>query len=91
MVAIQVRDVPDEVREVLLREAQRRDQSLQVYLMDVLEREARSTKNLEWLESWRPVGTAPSLPSGVQLVHDSRQERERDLMEALGSDAADRE
>lgn len=91
MVAIQVRDVPEDVRATLVREAERRDQSLQAYLTDVLKREADSAKNLQWLAEWTPLtrGTGTDV---VQLIHEGREERDRQLMAALGrgdSDAAD--
>lgn len=39
-VAIQIRDVPDDVRDHLAAQAGRRGQSLQAYLLSVLTREA---------------------------------------------------
>lgn len=45
MVAIQIRDVSPELRDALAAEARRRDQSLQVFLHEVLEREGRAAHN----------------------------------------------
>lgn len=60
MVAIQVRGVSTEVRDALAGEADRRGVSLQVFLAEVLEREAASARNLAWLRDvanrQRPVG-----------------------------------
>ena len=44
-VALQIRDVPDDVRDVLADEARRRGQSVQAYLLGVVEREARVLRN----------------------------------------------
>ncbi len=53
MVAVQVRDVPDSVRRALMREAQSRGQSLQVFLLEVLEREAADATNRDFLRTYR--------------------------------------
>lgn len=46
-VALQIRDVSDETRNALAAEARRRGQSVQAYLLDLVEREARSLRNPE--------------------------------------------
>ena len=51
MVAIQVRDVSEDVRDALAAEAERRGLSLQLLLAEVLEREAGAARNLAWLRS----------------------------------------
>jgi len=53
MVALQIRDVPDTIRDALVNEARRREQSLQVYLLDVLAHEAAVASNRRWLERHR--------------------------------------
>jgi hypothetical protein len=53
MVALQIRDVPGSVRDLLAEEAKRRDQSLQVFLLTILEREAGSASNRRWLDRHR--------------------------------------
>lgn len=40
-VALQIRDVPDDIRDLLAEQARSRGQSLQAYLLDVVTREAR--------------------------------------------------
>jgi antitoxin FitA len=45
-VALQIRDVPEEVRDVLAAQARRRGQSLQALLLALVEREARFAGNL---------------------------------------------
>ncbi|RMI13614.1 FitA-like ribbon-helix-helix domain-containing protein [Cellulomonas triticagri] len=51
MVAIQIRDVPEDVRDVLTRRARAKGQSLQAYLRDVVLREASFENNLAVLDS----------------------------------------
>lgn len=81
MVAIQVRDVPADVREALAREARSRGESLQAYLLEVLEREARAARNRATLSTWSPIkgtattGQAHEAPSVAAL----RVEREHEL------------
>ncbi|WP_222932832.1 FitA-like ribbon-helix-helix domain-containing protein [Nocardia yunnanensis] len=43
--ALQIRDVPDEVRDTLAEQAARRGQSLQAFLLGLVEREARLVHN----------------------------------------------
>lgn len=86
MVAIQVRGVSDEVREALAGEADRRGVSLQVYLAEVLEREAASARNLAWLRDAaarkRPVGRSRTRDD----IRDGWQKRDGQIREAVGVD-----
>lgn len=85
MVAIQIRDVPQRVREGLAAEAERRGQSLQLFLMDVLEREAASAENLRWL---REVATRPPVIGNdvdiAALIAEGHAERDQRIMDAVG-------
>lgn len=80
MVALQIRHVPDEVRDALTAEANRRGESLQVYLLEVLIREASSASNRSLARRWmsEPV-TAPVTIDVSELVAQQRHDRERDL------------
>ncbi len=49
MVALQIRDVPDEVRNTLAERARERGQSLQAFLLGVVEAEARRAGNTSLL------------------------------------------
>jgi hypothetical protein len=49
MVALQIRDVPDEVRDVLAKRARERGQSLQAFLLAVAKAEARRVRNTSLL------------------------------------------
>jgi predicted transcriptional regulator len=50
MVALQIRDVPDDLRDRLSKLARQRGQSLQAYLFDVIRDEARRQDNLAVLD-----------------------------------------
>ena len=45
MVAIQIRDVPEDVRDALALQAKARGQSLQAYLLELVEMQARRQRN----------------------------------------------
>lgn len=51
MVALQIRDVPEEVRDVLALSARDHGQSLQAYLLDLVTREARFRQNVDIFHS----------------------------------------
>jgi hypothetical protein len=85
MVAIQVRDVSDESRDALAAEAERRGQSLQLFLHDVLEREAASARNIAWVHSKR--GMKPTFSGGAstrELIEAGHRERDRAILDAVG-------
>ena len=79
MVALQIRDVPDSVRDLLTQEARRRDQSLQAFLFDVLAREAAAARNRALLESLRErpraSGSGASADEILAAVAEAREAR----------------
>jgi hypothetical protein len=83
MVAIQVRGVSDEVRDALAGEADRRGVSLQVFLAEVLEREAASARNLAWLRDvasrQRPTGRSTTRDE----IREGWQQRDQRIQEAV--------
>jgi hypothetical protein len=84
MVAIQVRGVSDETRRILAEEAERRGQSLQLFLADVLEREAASASNLAFLReaAARPRLVGPDVDI-AELIRAGHEERDRQILEAV--------
>jgi hypothetical protein len=50
MVALQIRDVPDEVRDALAAQARARGQSLQSFLLELVELQARRLRNTATLD-----------------------------------------
>lgn len=85
MVAMQIRDVPVDVRDDLAREAQARGVSLQVYLRGVIEREARAARNRDFLRTLTPVPVDGgfSADDAVALIAEGRAERDRALTDSL--------
>jgi hypothetical protein len=84
-VAIQVRNVPEATRDVLAAEAEARGQSLQLFLADVLEREAASARNRAWVRGKR--GTPPVFTGGPttrELIDAGHRERDRAVLDAVG-------
>jgi antitoxin FitA len=53
MVSIQVRDVPEQVRDTLAEAARARGQSMQAYLLSLLEEDARRARNVMLLRQVR--------------------------------------
>jgi hypothetical protein len=56
MVSIQVRDVPEQVRDILAEVARSRGLSMQAYLLAVLEEDARRARNVMLLRQIRETG-----------------------------------
>lgn len=84
MAAIQIRDVPGETRAVLARAAAERGESLQVYLSNVLEQEARRVQNGELVRSYASNRRAGgSQIDAAELVRDGREERQQQIADAL--------
>lgn len=50
MVALQIRDVPEDVRDALATQAKARGQSLQAYLLELVEMQARRLRNTAVLD-----------------------------------------
>jgi hypothetical protein len=89
MVAIQVRDVPGAIRDDLMRAARERGQSLQVFLREVLEVEARKSRNREFLRAMAPIPVSGEMSSDriAELIREGRDGRDERIMDALGEPA----
>ncbi|RCV54733.1 FitA-like ribbon-helix-helix domain-containing protein [Marinitenerispora sediminis] len=72
MTSIQVKNVPEEVRDELAAAAKRAGHSLQAYLLGVLEREARFARNLEILAQTPAPGANVSLDDILAAVREAR-------------------
>lgn len=89
MVAVQIRHVPDEVRDALTAEADRRGESLQTYLHDVLVREASAANNRALVRRWMSEPAAARLTVDVsELIAQQRHDRERRVTDAAFHDHA---
>jgi hypothetical protein len=74
---ITIRDVPDEVKDVLARDARERGQSLQALLLGLLKQHAAFSRNREMLaeieqELGERGGAAEDAPDAAEVI---RQER----------------
>ncbi len=75
-VAIQIKDVPEEVRDTIAARAAARGQTTQVYLRALLEREFRAEGNKQLLE--RLAGHRSLDFSAEEVVREIRRGREDD-------------
>jgi len=82
MVVLTIRDVPDDVRDALARDARERGQSLQSFLLSVLKRQADFGRNRQLLaDIERDLatggGAGDDAPDAAELLEQARTERER--------------
>jgi plasmid stability protein len=73
-VALQIRDVPDEVRDALAEQAAQRGQSMQAYLLEMVEREARVLRNAHMFE--RTAAHRVTIPEGLDPERIIREGRD---------------
>jgi hypothetical protein len=81
-VVLTIRDVPDEVKNALAREARARGQSLQAFLLGVLTRQAGFSRNRQLLEEIerdlsRGGGAGLDAPDAAEVLNHARGERGR--------------
>lgn len=83
MVALQIRDVPDDVRQTLAEQASRRGQSLQSFLLTLVTDEASRSANVAILTRFADRNDGSAL-SSLDLTHTIDQARaERDLHSSI--------
>jgi len=80
MVVLTIRDVPDEVRDALARDARARGQSLQAFLLGILTRQAEFSRNRQLLDEIehdlsREGGADVDAPDAADLLDQARGER----------------
>lgn len=78
MVALQIRDVPDDVRQALADRARARGQSLQAFLLSLVEDEARRSANLALLDRFagRDDGSRLSASESTGALDSARADRD---------------
>lgn len=85
MVAIQVRDVPESVRDTLAAAAAQRGVSLQTHLRELLEHEAKTARNRAWLARVREQGpvawVTPDAEPAAETIRRQRDERTQHLLD----------
>ncbi len=76
MVALQIRDVPDDVRDVLAARAHAQGRSLQSLLLDIVRREAGFERNRALLKdlAWAD-GSRGTLVDVIDALDQARTER----------------
>lgn len=80
MVALQIRDVPDDIRDALATQARARGMSLQALLLQLVTAEARRAHNLVVLDRFehpRRGGSRFSADELREVLEGARTERER--------------
>ncbi len=72
-IALQIRDVPIEVRDAIAEQARRQGQSVQSYLLRLVEREARLLKNADLFDRTATLRVTLS-PSAdpVEIIREGR-------------------
>lgn len=87
MIALQIRDVPEEVRDALAQRARARGQSLQAFLLSLLQDEARRSRNLALLERLtdRSDGSQLTAEEATEGLQQARTERDEQLAGGHGS------
>lgn len=81
MVALQIRDVPDEVRDILAARARSMGQSLQSLLLSLVKDEARRSRNVALLQSMeaRADGVGDDDPgAGLAALDEARATADKD-------------
>ena len=82
MSTMTIRDIPDEVRDVLAQDARERGQSLQAFLLAILHRQAAFSRNRQLLaeieDDLTTGGAGPDAPDAAELLRQARAERTTD-------------
>ncbi|WP_326549749.1 FitA-like ribbon-helix-helix domain-containing protein [Micromonospora sp. NBC_01813] len=93
-VVLTIRDVPEEVRDLLAQQARERGQSLQAYLLAVLNRQADFCRNRQLLDELSDEldggsgGAGPTTPDAAELLARARAERDLPDDATTGRDVA---
>ena len=81
MVALQIRDVPDDVRDILASEAEEQGQSLQAYLLAMVKSQAARKRNSALIRALRATGGGSNmtLEEVNELKYRLRAEHDRQV------------
>jgi hypothetical protein len=76
-VALQIRDVPEEVRDTIARRAAEKGQSMQAYLLDLVSQDARRSWMAEMFDRAAPHrAKVPIDEEIVRIIREGRDEGE---------------
>ncbi|MGW6425662.1 hypothetical protein ACWF82_23575 [Nocardia sp. NPDC055053] len=78
MVALQIRDVPEPLRDQLVALARQRGQSLQAFLFDLVRDEARRQDNIAVLKQFSPAAVDVAFTARDVVVALDAERAERD-------------
>jgi antitoxin FitA len=79
MVALQIREVPEDVRDALAAQAKARGQSLQAYLLELVETQARRLRNTAILDRFSGRSDGVRLLPGESAAELAVQREQRGL------------
>jgi hypothetical protein len=77
MVALQIRDVPEEVRDALAAQARGRGQSLQAFLLELVETQAKRLRNTAVLDRFAGRSDGTRLLPGETSAELAQQREQR--------------
>lgn len=71
--ALQIRDVPEEIRDLLAKQAAAKGQSMQAFLLDMIYREAHIAINIEMFDRTRDIRfEVPPELDPVAIIREGR-------------------
>jgi antitoxin FitA len=73
-VALQIRDVPEEVRDAIAKMAAAKGQSMQAYLLELVSQQARFARNAEMFDRTAPYRA--KIPIDDEIVRIIREGRD---------------
>jgi hypothetical protein len=82
-VALQIRDVPEPVRDLLAARAAAKGQSLQAYLLALVTQEAAFLRNAEILNQPLPDGGVLPGTDTLAFLHAAREEQDEKFIRAF--------
>lgn len=80
MAAIQVKDVPEDLHEALRRRAAERGMTLGQYLLELIRRDLRRPRLLEWAEAHPTIEERTGrVIDGADALRQAREERDAEM------------
>jgi hypothetical protein len=83
-VHLQIRDVPDEIHQLLQQRAEARGLSLRQYALEVLREHCRQPTLDEWLDGLRQLTPVATSISPAKALQDAREAEEVALVDVRG-------
>lgn len=77
MPSLQIKNVPPALHEELRRRARSRGETVRDYVLALIERDQEIPTRQEWLRRVRKLRPVETGPSAVELIEESRAERDR--------------